>query len=241
MALSLLSNQTAIKRSLSIPFKGVGGVEPYVYSVDAGGVGGTIDSASGLYTSPSSGLGVDVVRVIDSDGASFTRVIFVGGYLELFCEIIRRELNLADDQVYIYNQKIKPPKDSRMYVAVGVLSSKPFGVTKRLRTVAGLEEVQAINVFDTISIDIMSRSTEALERKHEIVMAFTSNYSQVQQETNSFLIARLASSITNLSEEESAAIPYRFNISVNMQYSLKKEKEISYFDSFEDPSIITDP
>jgi hypothetical protein len=45
----------------------------------------------------------------------------------------------------------------------------------------------------------------------------------------------------NLSMIDGDAIPYRFNISVNMQYFVRKVKAVAYFDDFADVEVTTEP
>lgn len=86
----------------------------------------------------------------------------------------------------------------------------------------------------TLDIDIISRGPEARDRKEEIILALNSIYAQSQQEGNSFYIGKLPPSarFVNLSNIDGAAIPYRFRISVNLQYAFVKSKAIDYFDTF---------
>lgn len=232
----LNSNTQAIGLGLQARFLASGGTAPYTYSVQAGGAGGTINSSTGVYTAPSS-PGVDTILAVDSLGAQETREIKAGTALELFCDIIRSEMSLEDDQVYLYNQKFTIPTDSRIYIAVGILNLKPFGNT--LDFVDG-DAIQSVNMMATLSINLLSRSFDGLYRKEEVLMAVQSIYSQSQQEINGFNIARVPTGFANLSEEDGAAIPFRFNITLNMQYTIKKVKEVPYYDTFEEPEITTE-
>ena len=136
--------------------------------------------------------------------------------------------------MYFYNQKINLPRDQKLYIAVGVLNAKAFGNTNtKDPSGVGLVEEQVVNMQNILSVDIMSRSTDAFFRKEEVLMALNSQYSQNQQTANSFYIAKISSSFVNLSDQDGAAIPYRFNISVSMQYALKKSKPVSYYDTIE--------
>lgn len=243
MSLAITAGSQALVPGSTVFCAGNGGVEPYTYSVVAGGAGGTIDSSSGLYTAPSSlptdpAKFHDVVRVTDSAAATASLQIMVGTPLMLLCDIIQKELNLDPGQVYLYNQKINIPTDSKLYIAVGILTVKPFGNRNKLNSSG--ESEQSANFMATLSIDILSRGPAARDRKEEIVMALKSDYAQSQQELNSFYIARLTSSFQNLSQEDGAAIPYRFNISVNVQYAAKKTKAVPYFDDFEGGTVTTE-
>lgn len=159
--------------------------------------------------------------------------------LHLFCDVIRYQMDLADDQVYIYNQKINIPTDSRLYIAVGVLVVKPFGNSNVPISTAGLDELQSANFLANLSVDVFSKGTDALTRKEEVILALNSTYSKSLQQTYGFYIAKHSSSFVNLSAIEGSIIPYRFNLGVNIQYKITKQQPIDYYDNF-DKTIITE-
>lgn len=239
MALALLQNITAISKNNRTIFQGTGGVEPYSYSVLPGGAGGSIDPVTGVYTSPDA-FGIDTIEVTDSDlvPATAQATINVLSAIQLFCDVIRTELELDADQVYIYNQKFDIPVDDRLYIAVGVLVPKPFSNTNRF--LSDTNEKQSANFQCMMSVNILSKSMEALHRKEEVIMALNSTYAQSQMEANSFYIAPLSTSFVNLSEMDGPAIPFRFNISVNMQYFVTKSKSVPYYNDFEDAVVTED-
>ena len=221
---------TAIAPGLSSEFAGSAGASPYTYEILTAGAGGSINATTGIYTAPATySVHPDIIQCTDSNGAQATLPIMVGTPLMLFCDIIKEGMELDAKQVYLYNQKINIPTDSDVYVAVGVLSCKPFS-----NTIEYLDDqsIQTTNFMASLSIDILSRSIDALNRKEELIMALNSQYARQQQEKNSFGIAKISSTFNNLSEIEGAAIPYRFNLSVNIQYYVKKVKDIDYFDNF---------
>lgn len=232
--MTLTATTLALGPGLTASFLGVGGTEPYLYSILTPGAGGTIDPDTGAYTAPSvlpdQGIGTDVVQVEDSLGALATLKMRVGSALFLFCNVIQHEMGLASDQVYIWDQKLNIPKDERLYVAVGVASLKPFGVTNRFNTSGSPVSDQSVNMMAKLDVNILSRGPAARERREEVLLALTSLYAEQQMSTNSFLIARLSSGFNNLSDIDGDAIPYRFVISVNMQYFFKKRQAAPYFD-----------
>lgn len=236
MTLALLSNTTAIGINLTTSFVATGGTAPYAYSVVPGGVGGSIDT-QGFYTSPAS-TGKDIVQVRDSTGEMARLDVSVGNALELFCDVIQTELGLSEGRVYLWDQKIMSPKDSGIFIPVSVISCKPFSNSKRVDD--GIA-TQSTNFLASLSVDIVSRGPEARDRKEEIILALGSDYAESQQELNNFYIGRISNAFVNLSEIDGAAIPYRFNISVNLQYSIKKTKAVPYYDSFQTPVTTTDP
>ena len=236
MTVSLLQNFSMVGFGAQQNFVAVGGTSPYTYSVLAGGIGGTIDPLTGLYTAPSS-VGQDTINVIDSVGLKANAAINVGSSIHLVMDILRNELGLASGRVYLYEQKIMMPTDTGLFIAVGILNIKPFG-NKRLID-SSMNENQSVNVKADLSIDVISRDTSALLRKEEILMALNSVYAEQQMEAFSFKIFPLTTSFVNISGIDGAAVPYRFNLTVALQYFVKKTAGIDYFDIFNIPQVVT--
>jgi len=184
----------------------------------------------------------DTIQVVDSLGAIASSQIMVGTPLLLFCDIIQKELGLANGRVYLWDQKIMQPTDSGLYVAVSVLSCKPFANTNSFNGATG-DAIQSVNMYALLQVDIISRGPEARDRKEEVILALESNYAQSQQEGNSFYIGKLppGSQFVNLSNQDGAAIPYRFNISVALQYFFVKTKAVPYYDDFSAVAVTTEP
>lgn len=227
-ALKVLARTQSLIPNLTVPLGASGGTGPYTFSMVQGSKG-LVNPTTGVYTSAPQ-PGQDVVQVADSLGATATLQFFIGTPLQLICDIIRHELGLDPDQSYLWDQKFNIPNDSRVYVPVGVLSCKPFGNTNSFDPDLG--QVQSINMSATLSLDIMSRSIDGVNRKEEVLMALKSFYSESQQEMNSFRIFNISTNFVNLSDVEGAAILYRFNISVNVQYMVIKTNVIPYYDDF---------
>lgn len=244
MPLILSATSLAVGPGITASFQASGGTPPYTYTVGSGGAGGTI-SPTGVYTAPaqvaaSVGQSYDIVTVTDVLLATSSRQILVAYPLQLFCDIIQQELNLDNGRVYLWDQKIMQPKDYGLYVAVGVVSAKPFGNTNKFNGDT-MQAEQSVNMQANLSIDIISRGTEARDRKEEVIMALMSDYAQQQQNANGFYIGKISDSFKNLSQEDGAAIPYRFTISVNMQYAVRRLKSVGYFDTFETVEFKTEP
>ncbi len=152
-------------------------------------------------------------------------------FLLRVCEIIQHELELLEGTVFIYNQRINLSSFSGLLVAVGVQSLKMIGV--RTQVLDGIE-TQGANVNAVFSIDIMSKDLTALDRKEEVILALSSTYAEQIQEKYGFHIGKLPTNFVNLSEIDGAAIPYRFQLSVQVQYAVNKTKSVDYFDQFSD-------
>lgn len=241
MSLSLLQSYTAMSNNgLSVPFGASGGTAPYTYSVLPGGAGGTIDSSTGMYTSPVGSVGTDVIQVTDSAIPSNTASgsVLVGPAILLVCDIIQTAMGLQNGQVYLYNQKYDVPIDDKLYIAVGVNDCHPFG--NRPEYTGGssaLTAVQTVNMLANLSIHIFSRGPTALYQKEQVLLALSSPYAQQQMELNSFYVAPITTSFVNLSDIDGAAIPYHYNLSVNIQYFSTLNTTPSYFDSFGSVSV----
>lgn len=250
MVLQLQQSKTALSPNTGASFLGVGGTAPYLYSVTPSGAGGSIDSNTGVYAAPAvassdPAFAYDTIQVTDAALAVATAKILVGTPLLLFCEMLQRELNLADGRVYLWDQKIMQPTDAGLYVAVSVSGCRPFGSSNRGAVVGNdYAFVQFIAMQATLDLDIISRGPDARDRKEEVILALGSLYSQQQQEANSFNIARLpvGGRFINLSQIDGAAIPYRYRISVNIQYAFAKTTSSStgFYDYFT-TQLVTDP
>jgi len=249
--MTLLPSRAAITANVPFPLSFQGGTPPYTFSLLPSGAGGSVVQTSGnaaRYTAPSTTnddpynhpeKSFDTIQVQDSLGATATLKTFVGTVPMLVADIIQTEMNLANEQVYLWDQKITIPKDSRLYVAIAEMSSKPFANNSTLDSDGNA--IQTINVKTVLSIDILSRGVSARDRKEEILMALGSQYAESQMALNSFYVGKLPTAFLNLSEKDGAAIPYRFNITVNLQFSKLKSKAVPYFDTFESVQVTDEP
>jgi hypothetical protein len=246
VSLALTQTYTAIAGGQTAYFLGTGGTEPYVYSMVPGGAGGTVDASTGLYTAPAApSLDInefyDTVLVTDDDANTATAQILVGTPIQLFCEILQRELGLANGRVYEWDQKIPQPKDSGLYIAVSVLREKGFANSGSFDSSNNYN--QFCNVMAVLGIDLISRGPIARDLRERALMAFASIYAEQQMEKNSFLIGRLppGSQFVNLSNPDGSAIPYRFHIDLNMQYVVTRTQSVDYFSTFVSPTVTTNP
>lgn len=235
----------AIGPNIMAYFIGYGGTSPYAYTVVPDGAGGTINATTGVYKAPATfksnpSLAHDVIQVMDADGEVGLAKILIASPLLLFCDIIKHELNLDSRRVYLWDQKLFQPTDGGLYVAVSEASCKPFGSSNDIvPSVTGMNQIQSVNMLSTLDIDIISRGPDARDRKEEVLLAINSVYSQQQQSANSFLIGRLpaGSRFINLSAIDGAAIPYRYRISINIQYAKTITQQAQHFDTFDSPEI----
>lgn len=242
MSLSLTQSLSAVGPGITSSFLGVGGSKPYSYSVIPGGAGGSINSRTGVYTAPAQASSspnqvYDTIQVTDALLATATAQILVGNAYLLLCDIIQKEMNLPNGRVYLFDQKIFQPKDYDVYIVLANPRNKPFGnntsyISQTVGRTSILNQVQSVNMCGTIDIDIMSRGPAARDRKEEVLMALKSTYAEQQQETNSFYVGLISKDFINLSDVDGAAIPYRYNITVQMQYFVKKITPVPFYSNF---------
>lgn len=251
MTISLTQNYSAVVPAANfVQFLALGGVSPYAYSVLPGGAGGSINSVTGAYTAPSTMTAYkatslyDTIQVVDSVSAMATSQILVATPLFLFCDIIQNQLQLPNDHIFLWNQKIFQPTDSDLYVIVSMQSCKPFGNVNSPLASDGSQVQQFVAMYAKLDIDIISRGPAARDQKEQVVLALNSIYSQQQQEANGFYIGKLplTGGFINLSQVDGAAIPYRYRISVAMQYQMGLNQSVPYFDTFTNPpQVYTNP
>lgn len=244
MSLELRKSVSAMSPGLQTSVVGSGGTAPYTYAVLPGGAGGTINPSSGIYTAPSSlpldpRLSSDTIEVTDDDAATATGAILITSPLGLFAEIIQKEMGLDSNHIYFWDQKLPQPKDNGVYIAVSIIRCKPFANINRFNSTTDKSE-QMLSMSALVGIDIISRGNQALFRKEEVLLALNSDYAKYQQSANSFYIGKLppSSDFINLSIIDGTAIPYRFRISIGIQYAYTKNQFVPYFDTFEDPEVV---
>jgi hypothetical protein len=231
--MTLLQNLTAMSQNGVTQLNAIGGTGPYVYSVVSGG--GSINS-SGKFIAPNT-QGNVVLKATDSLGAFATVTIKVLSPIKLLCDIVQTYLDLDDNQVFIYNQKFQIPPDLRLYVAVSELAIKTIGNNLKYDSTSGFDSVNDSIFNAQISINIFSKSTLALEQKELVIQSLMSVYSQQQQQANGFSLSRISQAVP-LNFLEGSAIPYRYNVTLQMQYSIKKKLAVSYYDDFIDPTVL---
>lgn len=242
MPLSVTQNYSAIVPGASFAqFVATGGTPPYTYSVIPGGSGGTIDSATGNYQAASQMTAykanqmLDTIQAMDADLNIATASILVATPLFLVCDILQTQLNLAPGHIYVWDQKAFQPTDSSLYIAVSLISCKPFGNAYKPATSDGGQVFEYVSMYGKIDLDIISRGPAARDQKELVVLALNSTYSQQQQEANGFYIGKIPimGGFINLSQVDGAAIPYRYKISYALQYQTNLTASVQYYDTFQ--------
>jgi hypothetical protein len=161
--------------------------------------------------------------------------------IKVVAEILKHEMGLKADQVLLYNQKFDTPSDERLYLAVSLLGSKPFGANTGYVAdpISGeLTEQQSVNVQELYSVLLYSRSASARLRTWEVPAALVSTFAQQQMEAHSFKIGYLPQ-MTDVSEQEGTSRLNRYSLTFAALVAYRKTKPVDYFDKFTQPLLIT--
>lgn len=155
---------------------------------------------------------------------------------QIIVNIIATELGLGADNVWVRNQTRKIPTGSDLFVVVGMTDSRPIASQSYVKDIGEVTyEIQRVQTWDRIQIDIFSRDNSAITRRWEIMTALKSIYSQQKQEENSFKIFPIPTGFINTSSAEGGSNINRFTLTVSCAVWFEKRKVLSggdYFDQF---------
>ena len=106
--------------------------------------------------------------------------------LKTVCDILKVGMNLKNDQIWIYNQKVDIPNDKRLYVVVSLKNETVIGnniETKATNT--SEEETVWTNLVTDVGIELFSYNVNALNNRYAVLSSMRSIYSvQKQEELN---------------------------------------------------------
>lgn len=151
---------------------------------------------------------------------------------EYIVDIIRKEMNLNQQNIWIHSQNRKiPPQSQELYVTVGCVDFLPISSKSRYNP-ADDTEIQTVYGRASVQIDILSRSREARIRRAELLMALNSYYSKEVQDKYQFRIFELPARFINTSSLEGGSEINRFSLIIRAMISEDKVKETDYYDTF---------
>jgi hypothetical protein len=157
---------------------------------------------------------------------------------KIIADIIKNELALTDNQVFIYNNNFRIPNVDDLFVVVSLTNIAPYSQgVKYNNEEPFLEKTWAVQKED-YNIDILSRDNSARLRLSEVSQALSSTRSIQKQEEYDFKIFNVKG-INNTSNAEGDGILTRFTINFSVFARYTKEKEVDYFEHFSE-SIIND-
>lgn len=149
---------------------------------------------------------------------------------QIICQIIQKCMVLEDDQIWIYNQRRAIPEDKRLYVVVGLAGFKMYGNTNVSNLETGLTDELSQFMQETITIDLFSYTTEALERYPQIMGSLKSSYSQQVQELYALKIADFPLTINDVSGIEGIARLNRISIALSVLRKYSMMISADYYD-----------
>ena len=155
--------------------------------------------------------------------------------LKVIADILQTKLGLKAGRVMLYNQKYNIPKDDKIFIMVSEEDNDVYAASTNTMDTpdgSGYEERNDVLVRATAVIDVLSAGPEARERKHEVIMALNSIYSQQMQELNSLRIANLPVGFVNTSDLEASQMLNRFTIKFNILYRKSNKNSVDYYDKF---------
>lgn len=154
-------------------------------------------------------------------------------------EIIKDQLSLSDEQIWIYNQRVKIPDTKGLFVSISRLGSRIYANNSSYngKDLTDLVEDLYVSNLETISIDLISQDTSALEYYPDVLMALRSTKSQQVAETYGMRFDSIPFSTTDLSTQEGSSMIYRININFPVYRTYYMSKTVDYYDSFSDNII----
>lgn len=154
-------------------------------------------------------------------------------------KILAKEMSLPANSIWIRDQNRLIPNDNGLYIVVGMVNAVTIGARSLMKTNDALQQVEAqeVNQRETIQIDILSRSNDALTRNWEVIAALNSIYSKQVQEAGFFKIFRIPSSFLNVSIAEGGSQLNRYSVTFPVFVWYRKTKVLTpdggnYFDDF---------
>lgn len=151
---------------------------------------------------------------------------------EHIVDIIRTEMGLSQQNIWIHSQNRKiPPQSMELYVTVGCVDFLPISSKSRYDSYNDTE-IQTVYGRASVQIDILSRSLEARQRRAELLMALNSFYSKEIQDRYQFRIFELPARFINTSSLEGGSEINRFSLIIRAMISEDKVVSTEYFDTF---------
>lgn len=155
-------------------------------------------------------------------------------------DLIKDDLSLSDDQIWIYNQRIKIPDTKGLFVSVSRVACKVYANNSAyVGSTVALTEDLAVSTLETISVDLMSQDTSALENYPNVLMALRSTKAQSVAEKYGMRFDSIPFSVNDVPSIEGTSMLFRIEINFPVYRTYKSTKDIDYYDTFSN-NIISD-
>lgn len=160
---------------------------------------------------------------------------------QIICDIIKNGMSLSDSQIWIYNQRREIPQDKMLYVVVGILSSAIYGSTSSQSNnplVLDMPETMTQYVKESITVNLFSYTTEALERYPEVMGSMMSTYSQRMQESLALKIFPIPSNVNDVSQVEGPSLLNRTSITLQVLRKYDMILNADYYDTIPPAQVV---
>lgn len=152
---------------------------------------------------------------------------------QIICNIIQQYMGLSDDQIWIYNQRRKIPPTEGLFVVVSFVSRVAYGNNNAyLPDVPGCGQNLQQFMQETLSINLFSYDTQAIDRMPEMLGSLKSVYSEQVQEKVPMQIGTVPISINDTSFLEASAILFRETVTIRVLRSYSQERNSDYYNNF---------
>ena len=154
---------------------------------------------------------------------------------KILASVIQKEMQLSNDEIWIYNQEFRIPNISTLFVVVQFQNARILSSKDTIQTTdSGTIEVQSIIQIESILVNVFSKDTSSRQRKHEVIFALNSVFSEQMQEKYGFRIFPIPHNFNNISRAEGATMLNRYGIAINVQRTYNKiiKSFNDYYDKF---------
>jgi len=134
---------------------------------------------------------------------------------EIVATIIRDYMQIAPSRIVLRAQNFQAPKDEGLYVIVGLGNQQTIGSSQRSDEET---ETGGVTIAQEVTVDIVSKSRAAVERRNEAIIALRSTLAQQLMEREGARVFRQGG-ITDLTSIEASAALHRFRVSFMVHYS----------------------
>lgn len=151
--------------------------------------------------------------------------------IKIIRNLIKDYMGLDDNHCYIYNNKFLMPEDKGLFVVIGIQSNEIIGNnTTYEKTEDKLLANTSTSVATTYTVDILSYDTSARIRQFEVINALSSFESLQSQDINGYSIARIPTSLQDLSDLEASKILNRYRATFKVFHKYEKQTVARYYD-----------
>lgn len=152
--------------------------------------------------------------------------------LDIIKQIICNEMNIPKKRVWAYNANVDLPQDTGLFIVLSYGERRPISNTIKYRpTKDGIQEIQSMNVCEDVIVSLLSQSTDARDRAHEVHMSINSTFSRNLQAKEHIHISILGD-VWDASFLEATSRINRFDAKVRVFKSYDKVKSVDYYDKY---------